>query len=86
MSDYETDFMDVEVERDTTEWYSTFTEYWTCSVAVDAEKPAGEVRYSVRVVGPNGEACKNVQIEPEDVPRDVRAKFEEMFRDAAKVA
>jgi len=82
MSDLETDFVEVEVRRQITEWYTEFDEIWTCSVAVDARNPAGQCRYSVRVVGPNGEACKESQLEPESVPTEVRDKFRSMFSHA----
>jgi len=84
-SEYHTDFMEVQIERNTTKWYNEFTEYWTCSVAVDAENASGKVKYSVRIVGPNGEAAREAQLDQDSVPPEVRAKFEDMFRDSAKI-
>jgi len=76
------DYIEIELEFEENQWYSEFTKIWTCSIAIDATNP-DPCRYGLRVVGPNGEAAKQTQLEPESVPREIRAEFEDAFREGA---
>lgn len=85
MSDYGTDYIENEIERETVRWYREFTEYWSVRVPVDTDDIVADAEYAVRVVGPNGEAARNTGIAPADVPDEVRDCFEDIYRDAIGV-
>ena len=61
----------VSIEREVEQWDCEFTEHWTFKNNTFTE----ETHYKLRVVGPNGESCKRQEIEPENVPEEVREKF-----------
>jgi len=70
----------LKLTRDVEQWNNEFTEHWTYNHEV------GSVYYKLRVVGPNGEACRREELDKDDVPRDVRAAFEDEFHEAKKNA
>jgi len=59
-------------------WGTEFDVHWTFK-----NKPE-TAHYKRRVVGPNGEVCRDEGVEPENVPREVRAEFEGRLRDMVK--
>ena len=73
-------YWSVTFDRDVEQWGHEFTEHWTYRFQ------QGVVDYKLRVVGPNGEACRIEDMDKEDAPADVRKAFEDGFREAGAKA